>query len=269
MNGSEQPSRDAPLAGVGVLVTRPVHQAEGLCSLIEAAGGRALRFPVLEILDPVDNAPLLDVIDRLDEFDLAVFISANAVNKAMNLILARRRWPEHLRTAAIGLRSAKALAGFGRPADLYPPRRFNSEALLALPELQDMHGARVVIFRGDGGREHLGDTLKDRGARVEYAEAYRRGRPKGDTGQLMRYWARGEVSVITVASNESLRNLFDMMGKLGQQWLRNTPLVVAGERGAELARELGFKLPAVVADNATDEAMVEAIKRWRTDQPQT
>ncbi|MGA7802516.1 MAG: uroporphyrinogen-III synthase [Gammaproteobacteria bacterium] len=267
MTSSQQHGDRGDLAGVGVLVTRPAQQAEQLCALVEQAGGRALRFPVLEILDPVDNTALLALIDRLETFDLAIFISANAVNKAMNLVLARRPWPASLRIAAIGKRSARELEGFGHPADLYPQRKFDSEALLAMDALQDVSGSKVVIFRGDGGREYLGDTLAARGAEVEYAEAYRRGRPKGDTGRLMRYWARGEVQVITVSSNEGLRNLFDMVGKLGQQWLRKTPLVVPGERGAALARELGFREPAVIADNATDEAMFAALRTWVRSRP--
>ncbi|HQU14515.1 MAG: uroporphyrinogen III synthase [Chromatiales bacterium 21-64-14] len=251
-----------PLSGVGILVTRPAHQAEPLCACIETQGGRAIRFPVLEILDPEDRAPLLEVIDRLDQFDLAIFISPNAVIKAMNLILGRRQWPSALRLAAIGSGSAKELARFGRAPDIQPARRFNSEALLALEEMQTVTGQRIVIFRGDGGREVLGDELRRRGAWVEYAEAYRRGRPAADVGRLMRHWARGEVDIITVTSNTGLRNLFELVGKLGQQWLRRTPLVVVSRRGVELARELGFRDPPIVADSADDAALLAALNAW-------
>lgn len=260
---SAGPEAQRPLAGVGVLVTRPAHQAGRLCALIEAAGGRALRFPVLEILDPLDSGPLLALIGRLDEFDVAIFISANAVNKAMNLITARRALPPHLKLAAIGKGSARELEHFGRPADICPRERFDSEALLDMEEMRQVAGKRIVIFRGEGGRELLADTLRARGALVEYAEVYRRGRPNADVNELLHRWARGEIQVITVTSNESLRNLFDMVGKLGQQWLRKTPLVVVSERGAVLARELGFKQPPIVAAEAGDEALIEAITAWR------
>ncbi len=252
-----------PLKGIGVLVTRPAHQAERFCALIEAEGGRALRFPVLEILDPLDQGPLLSLIDRLDEFDIAIFISANAVNKAMNLIRARRDLPAHLRLAAIGKGSARELEHFGHPAEIYPKRKFDSEALLEMEEMRQVAGKRIVIFRGEGGRELLADTLRERGAHVEYAEVYRRGRPHADVSELLRRWARGEIDVVTVTSNESLRNLFDMVGKLGQQWLRKTALVVVSERGAALARELGFEQPPIVAREAGDEVLVEAIRAWR------
>lgn len=256
------PAQDA-LAGIGILVTRPAHQADKLCSLIEAVGGHALRFPVLEILEPRDLDALNDVISRLDEFDIAIFISPNAVNKAMNRILARGPLPPRLRLAAIGKASARELERFGTPAHIYPSHRFDSEALLELDEMKQVAGQRIVIFRGDGGRELLGDTLRARGAHVEYAEAYRRGRPDADVNKLMHHWARGELDVIVVTSNEGLRNLFDMVGKLGQTWLCKTTLVVVSERMVQLARELGFKQPPVVAREASDDALVEALIAWQ------
>ncbi|HDP88863.1 MAG TPA: uroporphyrinogen-III synthase [Thioalkalivibrio sp.] len=250
------------LSHLKVVITRPAHQADALCAQIEAAGGRAVRFPVLEILEPNDSKPLLELIDRLEEFDIAVFISPNAVRKAMNLIRSRRAFPESTKIAAIGRKSAQELKGFGRIADIYPNKRFDSEALLELPEMQDVGGKRVVIFRGDGGREMLGDTLRARGAIVEYANAYRRGRPDTDNGEILYLWSRNELDVILVTSSEGLRNLFDMVGKLGQMWLRSTPLIVGGERMLETAHELGFKVEPEVAADPSDEAMMEALLHW-------
>ena len=91
---------------VCVMVTRPAHQADPLCRLIEREGGTVVRFPVLEILDPEDSGPLLDIIDRLDEFNIAIFISPNAVDKAMNLIGSRRELPRGLTLATVGKSSA-------------------------------------------------------------------------------------------------------------------------------------------------------------------
>lgn len=251
------------LTGLHVLVTRPAHQAQPLCEALAAHGAVPVRFPVLEILDPLDSGPLLAVIDRLQDYDIAVFVSPNAVVKAMNLIMARRALPEGLRFATVGRASAKELRRFiGREPDICPPRKFDSEALLEQAAMQDVAGKRIIIFRGGGGRELLGDVLKERGARVDYAEAYRRGRPNADVDALLRAWARGEVDIIAVTSAEGLRNLFDMVGKLGQHWLRKTPLVVVHERMVQLAKELGFKDAPLVAPEASDAAIVEAIRQW-------
>lgn len=253
---------ETALRGVGVVITRPAHQAEALRRGIEAEGGRAICFPVLEILDPEDFSALDALVARLDEFDIAIFISPNAVNKALNRILAVRPLPSGLTIAAVGKGSARELAIFGLKADIVPRERFDSEALLELPAMQQVAGRRIVIFRGDGGRELLAETLKRRGAEVEYAEVYRRAKPTADVGRLMRHWARGEIDIVTVTSNEGLRNLFDMVGQLGREWLRKTPLVVASHRQVDLARELGVKAEPLVAAGAADEAIIDAVRAW-------
>ncbi len=262
---SEINAAAAPLAGKGILVTRPAHQAEGLARLIREAGGRPIMFPVIEILDMDDLRPLLAIVDRLREFDLAVFISPNAVDKAMNLIFARGVLPAGLRVAAVGKGSARELKRFGVAGVLVPEGRFDSEELLELPELRDMAGKRVVIFRGDGGRELLGDTLVARGASVTYAECYRRSRPRADAAALLRSWARGEVNAVTVTSGEGLRNLFDMVGKLGQQWLKKTPLFAVHPRIGRIARELG--VAQVVVTGPGDEGLATGLKIFFGDRP--
>ena len=251
-----------PLKGVGVVVTRPAHQAERLAELIERAGGRAIRFPTLEIFDAQDMTPLSGAIDRLEQFDLAIFISPNAVNRVMDHVRAKRTWPPDLRCAAVGKGSAKALERFGCDAVIVPQGRFDSEALLALPELQDMAGKRVVIFRGEGGRELLGDELVRRGVELTMVECYRRGKPVGgDVGLLLKQWVRGEIDAIIVTSGESMRNLFDLVGKLGQQWLKKTPVFVFHENIAEVARELGVE--QVYVTPAGDEGLLSGLIEWR------
>ena len=249
--------RDRPLAGKSIVVTRPAHQSGELAALIRAAGGVALLFPVLEISDVEDLKPLLAIVARLDEFDLAVFISPNAVNKAMNLITAHRALPPTLRCAAVGRGSVKELARFGVSHVIAPSRRFDSEGLLELPELQEVRDRRVVIFRGDGGRELLGDTLKARGAHVEYAECYRRAMPNLDAAPLLKAWARNELDAVTVTSSEGLRNLYEMIGTLGRQWLRKTAVFVPHSRIAGVARELG--LTHVTVTEAGDEGLMRAL----------
>lgn len=251
------------LSGVHVLVTRPQHQADAFCQMLETLNAQAIRFPVVEIADVEDSRPLMSKIDRLHEFDWAVFVSPNAASKAVNSIEARRDWPASLRLAAIGRKTGQELKRLGHPADLCPQRGFNSEALLNEEELQDMQGQKVLIFRGGAGREVLGDTLKGRGAEVEYAEAYRRTKPAADKDALLRHWSRGEIDVIAITSVEGLRNLFDMVGKLGQFWLRNTPLVVGSERMVDAVKALGFKQPPVVASDPSDESMMQALIVWQ------
>ena len=263
----ESPARTRALNGVRVLVTRPRDQAEGLAQRIEQEGGEVVRFPVIEIIAPRDTRALHAIIDRLDEFALAIFISPNEVARAISLIGARRgKFPEQLSVAGVGRGSAKALERLGINNVIAPKERFDSESLLALPALQQVTGKRIVIFRGEGGRELLGDTLTQRGATVEYAECYQRVRPDTDAAPLLDRWARGMIDIVSITSLDGLHNLLDMVGVAGRPWLLRTPVVVISERLAAACRELGFENVPILAREASDEAIVAAIKTWRAAQ---
>jgi uroporphyrinogen-III synthase len=254
-----------PLTGTHILITRPAHQADGLAAKVHAAGGIPFLFPVLEILDPKDQGSLLNIVARLDEFDLAIFISPNAVNKAMSLIGTKRPLPPKLKVAAVGQGTVRELRNFGVDEVIAPAMRFDSEALLDMDDLQQVGGKRVVVFRGDSGRELLGDELLKRGAVLEYAECYRRVKPNTDTAPLLRAWANNEMSAITITSSEGLRNLFDMVGKSGQAWLKTTPLFVSHARIAQTATELG--LTHVILTPAGDKGLLQGLLSYF--QPET
>lgn len=245
------------LAGRRVVVTRPSGQTAHMAALIRAAGGEPVLFPALEIFDAEDLQPVLALIDRLDAFDLAIFISANAVNKALALVQARRAWPAGLRVATVGRGSERELQRGGFAAVIAPNERFDSEALLDRPELKDVQGKRVVIFRGDRGRELLGDTLSARGAVVEYAECYRRGRPQTDVAPLRACAAQHELDAFTVTSSEGLANLYDMLDEADRQWFKRTPLFAPHQRITAAARALGVH--TVVLTGPGDEGLVAGL----------
>lgn len=248
-----------PLDGLHIVVTRPAEQGGKLAAAIEANGGSALSFPVLAIFDSADPRPLLEAAARLDEFDVAVFVSPNAAEKALAAITARRPWPAHVTAAAMGETSARIIARFGVTGILIPSARFDSEALLGLAEFRPerMRGRKVAIFRGDTGREVLGEALRARGAQVEYVECYRRGRPDADPAPLFALWQRGELDAVTVTSSEGLRNLTDMVGERGEAWLKQTPLFLPHQRIAEEARRLGFT--RVVRTGVGDEGLLAGL----------
>ncbi len=245
------------LAGRGIVVTRPARQASALAALIERQGGLAILFPVIDILD-VENRSALDaVIGALDTFDLAIFISPNAVSKGWEAIAARRTFPRELKVAAIGRGSARELRNLGFGAVISPDERAESESLLALPELTQVAGKRIVIFRGAGGRELLRETLLQRGASVEYAECYRRVTPQADTAPLIRAWDAGEIHGVVVTSSEGLRNFHEMLGAAGGEHLKRTTLFVPHPRIAATARELD--LPHVIVTRPGDEGIAATL----------
>lgn len=255
-------ARDAVLAGVGVLVTRPAGQADNLVRAIEAVGGRAIRFPTLALAPPADTAPLDRLFGRLAEFDIAIFISPSAVDQGLRQLHQRGlALPSPLRVMAVGAGTAAALAAHGVAATA-PTERFDSEALLALPALAQVARRRVIIFRGEGGRTLLGDTLQARGATVAYAECYRRTRPDNDAAPLRAHLARGDIDVISITSVAALENLCDMIGTAGRDRLCQLPVAVLNARQANACRRLGFAHEPLVAAQATDTALVQAMMTW-------
>jgi uroporphyrinogen-III synthase len=246
------------LKGLGVLVTRPEHQAGPLCQLIEQHGGVAIRCPTLRIAEPHNWAPTLAIFDRLVDYDLAIFTSVNAVDQALPRIQERGGFPPRLELAAIGQATARALERYSVTHCLRPTQGFTSEALLALPRFHNITGQRIVIVRGEGGREWLVETLTDHGAQVDCAEVYRREQPSVDAGALLERWGHGEISAVVITSIESLQNLFAMLGTIGQPYLRDTPLVVVSARIRHSAVEQGCR-HLLLAREASDEAIIAAL----------
>ncbi len=251
------------LAGVHVLVTRPAHQAGDLCDLITRAGGTVSRLPVIEIAGPPDPGAVEIILARLSAFDIAIFVSPNAVDQALALLEPRGGWPGGPRVATVGQGSAAALGRHGVRVDICPKTQYDSEGLLAEPALNVVAGKRIVIFRGDSGRDLLAEMLRARGATVEYAEVYQRRVADGAGEGLRRIAAGAPVDVIVVTSNEGLHNLYRLAGESLRDWLTGRQLVVISTRAAALAAELGFTHTACVATAASDAGVLMALRQWR------
>ncbi|MDD5058048.1 MAG: uroporphyrinogen-III synthase [Sideroxydans sp.] len=240
-----------PLANLNIVITRPRDQAAGLVQRIEQQGGTPLLFPLLEISPVADQKTLREQLSRIAQFDLAIFISPNAVQYGMGVI---GKLPDNVRVAAVGQSSAQALRDFGVQEIIAPTDRSDSEALLDL--LHNISGWRVAILRGDGGRELLGDTLKSRGARVEYITCYRRGKAPVDVAVLL----AARADALAVTSSEALDHLWQMLGEQGRTGLAGTPLFVPHARIAELAQQQGWQ--NVIVSAAGDDGMLAALIAW-------
>lgn len=241
-----------------IAVTRPLDQAKRLTALIEQAGGHAIPFPLIAIA-PLENYTLFELqLEKLRDYDWVIFISSNAVQYGLPRLLQRfNPMPEGLRFAAIGPATAAELKKFGIDDTLIPAHRFDSEALLALPDMQQVASRKIMIFRGVGGREVLAETLRQRGAHVEFAECYRRTNPQSDLHALDRRRQQGELDAIVVTSSEAMRHLLQLGA--GCDWLSSMPLCVNHERVAELPQQRGMRVTAAGASG--DEAMLDCIKR--------
>jgi uroporphyrinogen-III synthase len=223
-------------------------------------------LPALEIQPPAHPQTVAARVEGSGPFDIAIFVSPNAVRHGLAL-LDGVPLPGNPRIAAVGKGTARALETAGCSVDILPRERFDSEAMLELEELQQLQGRRVLILRGNGGRKLLGDTLQRRGADVVYAEVYRRKCPSLDPGSLLECWI-DQVQVVTVTSVEILENLTSMLGQGGRELLVKTPLVVISERIGDRARTLGHE-KIILARRAEDEAIVDAVCEWAGGRPPT
>lgn len=251
-----------PLAGRTLVITRPQAQADSLCARIEADGGRALRFPLLAISPPPSTAELDAVLPRLEEFDLAFFVSPNAIDYALAYILPRRSWPAGLAVATVGKGSERVLRTHGFERVIAPARGFDSEAVLALEEFSAaaIAGRRVLIFRGDGGRNLLADTLRARGATVEFVCCYQRSCPALDPGLILQPCAQGELHGLLLTSTEGVGNLLTIIGAAaGLDALRKLTVFVSHPRIAAAAQAAGFE--QLVLTEAGDDGLMQALRQ--------
>jgi uroporphyrinogen-III synthase len=223
-----------------------------LARVIETAGGRAIIFPALEITARTPQAADQVAIDRAD---MAIFISANAVEYGLRYALLAHELP----LAAIGGATAAALNRAGFKNIILPAQGADSEALLATPAMHDVAGKRIVIFRGVGGRETLRDTLNQRGAKVEYIECYTRRRPDVLPQVVADLLGRNDIAAIQVLSRETLENFCSMIGEKGVALLRHIPIFAPHVAILEGARILGFS-ETVVTDFG-DDGLLAALER--------
>ncbi|MDD1648838.1 MAG: fused uroporphyrinogen-III synthase HemD/membrane protein HemX [Methylococcaceae bacterium] len=250
-----------PLTGFTVLVTRPAGQAGGLCELITEAGGEAIQAPLLSIEPIEDPSAALALLNPSIAWDWLIFVSANAVRFAAALGGWTWRDAGNSRIAAVGEATAAALAAAGFQVDLVPDPPFDSESLLADPRLAGVQGQRLLIVRGEGGREHLADVLRERGAEVGYAEVYRRVPvPAAQFLPVLAGWPEIRHDAVVITSGEALHRLTELLRESGLDSLPRPPLVVPGERLASIAREQGWRL-VLVAEHAGGEAIVQTLKQ--------
>ncbi len=249
----------ADRARPGVLVTRPADQSTQLCRLLEEAGCTPLVLPTLAI-EPLATAEPTATLRAALPCDLAIFISANAVRHALPVIAAAGGLPAQCRVAAVGAASAAALRAAGFGDVLVPDTRFDSEGLLALPELNAVAGRRVVIFRGEEGRRLLAQTLAAREAQVHEVVCYRRRTAVDQAPRLVAWLAAGAIAVLTATSRAGYAALLELAGPRAST-LSGLPLAVLAPALAEHARTRGHRGPIASAESATDAALAAAVQR--------
>ncbi len=250
-----------------VVITRPQAQARPLAARVAALGLPVEVLPLLEIAPLADTAPLQAVLAQLAQFDLVAFVSPNAIDAAFAHIPA---WPAGVAVAVVGEGSRQALAAHGvteacarihMPAD---SAHSDTEHLLAAMDLQALQGARVLIVRGESGRELMGDAFRAAGADVTVAAAYRRCTPtlNAALAQRLQGLLAGPATWL-ITSSEALRGLVGLVRQLPDGGslvakLQQQELIVPHARIAETARTLGFH--AITQTGSGDERLLAALQ---------
>jgi uroporphyrinogen-III synthase len=247
------------LAGVEILVTRPAEQSVQLARIIRDAGGEPILFPALEI-EPLEEAAIAPALDHLRHFNLLIFVSPNAARVAMPRIAKGGGVPAHAKVAAVGPGTAVELKKSGVRDIISPREGFDSEALLGELSTMALGGSRVLIVRGQGGRELLGQNLRLRGATVEYLECYRRVKPDRDMRELMSHLGLDGRQACLATSSNIVENLFEMAGAAGRTWLCGMPFFVPHPRVAATAFSRGVHRVFVTGNG--DDALLAGAQTW-------
>lgn len=279
MPGEPVPALDDVKAfddAAGIVVTRPRAQAGALAAALTAAGHRVALLPLLEIHPLADPGPLKTLLAGLAGYDLVAFVSPNAIDAALAHLPradGHVTWPAGVTIAVLGEGSRATLAAHGLTAantDIVSPpdsAASDSEHLLAAMDLAALRGRRVLIVRGESGRELMADGLRAAGAQVTVAAAYRRGVPAltpALAAQLLHLLERPWRWIMT--SSEALRGLMGLLSELERQQpgsdvvvrMQQQALIVPHARIAQTANSLGFT--RITLTGSGDERLLAALQ---------
>ena len=232
------------LSGLTVLITRPSNQVESLRRAIESGGAKVLSLPLIEIRALNDAQAIQDLKDKvlqLDCYQSLIFVSNNAVSFGGEVI--NNYWPQFplkVDVIAVGPTTAEAASERFACEVIQSSSGMTSEDILRLPQLQDVSEKKIGIVRGQGGRELLADTLRERGAIVDYLEAYSRTPIDYTSADFCNRLLEAGVNVLTVSSGESLDRLTHLLVD-NRKKLQQLNLLVPSQRVGRQAENAGYQ----------------------------
>lgn len=222
--------------------------------------GDVLVLPLLDIVpltDADDCQAIKNCVADLDHYQHVIFVSQNAVACGFEWI--NNRWPQLPNGVifyAIGAKTAQAMR---QHCDVVTEcgGAMDSETLLQIPSLQSMANQKVLIFRGQGGRTFIAESLRERGAHVDYCELYARQLPQA-AKSIAALIDPNRRHIVPLFSGESLTNLLQVLPASVDK--KELQLIVPAERVADIARVAGFCRIAV-AQNAGEAAMLACVQQ--------
>lgn len=256
------------LSGLSVLLTRPAAQAVAVADAIMARGGNVVSLPLLEIVPVTERIAverLKTFIMALDNYDVAIFISTNAATLGVEWI--ENYWPQlpaGIEAYAVGPGTAEILRQLSWPVHC-ADTGVTSEDLLALTGLQNVTGKRIALFRGQGGRELIAETLRERGARVDYLELYTRHVPAYTPEDVLQKIDQHGINVVVTTSMQILDSFLTLLGPTieSSTMLQNLCVIVPSQRVREYAHAAGL-VNAIDAGGADDQALLRTLHQCKS-----
>ncbi len=259
--GATAHTNAGPLTGINLLITRPVMPASRTATRVAALGATPFIFPTTIIEPPADAAPLNAALAKINDCYAAIFVSPSAAEMTLApLGSIAKKLPATLHVFAPGPGTAEELNIRGVANVEMPETSFDSDGLLALPSLRAsaVKGKRVVIFRGNDGRELLREALVKRGATVDAIAAYHRRAPNTPPTGLLELLRSGTVNALSAMSSDAITNLVPLIpANERAALLFALPVYASHERIAATAREAGFR--NVIETEAGDAGLITAL----------
>jgi len=254
-----------PLFGKRVLVTRSRSQASDLVDLLEKNGAEPIEFPTIKIVPPDSFGRLDSAITNLESYDWVIFTSVNGVDYFFERLKALGKDLRELkgvRIAAIGPATAKRFESLNLLVD-YVPDEYRGEAVIEGFKKFGVSGLKILIPRAEVAREILPDQLREMGATVDVAVAYKTVTDDSKVDEIKTLLAKGKVDIITFTSSSTAKNFVRSLKDLDlEKLLEKVAIACIGPITAETARNLGLKVD-IEATEYTIPGLVEAICAWK------
>ncbi len=246
-------------------ITRPVDQAKNLTKVLEERGAKVFHLPLMIIEALPQDEELEKKIKKLNQYDMAFFISTNAAQIGMELLEPYfPTFPKNVTYFSPGPITAKVLQSYGIDV-AYPEKAMSTEALLILPEIRKIiqkkskKKKRAVIFRGIGGREFLANTLRAKGMVVDYIELYKRVLPEYKESYLKDILKNKKPDGIVFNSAEAIHNFMVLFEKIYPAYIE-IPVFVSSPRLENVVRKIGFETISLLKA-ADDKSIALGVKK--------
>jgi uroporphyrinogen-III synthase len=253
---------------VVVIVTRPDDAGRRLAGNITQRGIRAVWWPAFEIAAAPDTEAARSALARLSDYDLALFVSPNAVRAAAAL-LGAYQWPRGTMIGAVGASTRAAVEAELRPADvavIAPDEEggSGSEAFWRAWQARSPGVKRVLLLRAQSGRDWLMQRFVESGAVVDVVAVYTRRRHRlsaADVAQLREWIAAGVTPAIVFSSSEAVAALDQQADADARRWLRSGTAIATHSRIAQQLAADGYA--RVIGATLDDDAIIAKLESIR------